>query len=484
MADPPIGAGQRAGDAPLSSVARPPAWCEARTPVCEVARQLGDSEESCVLVLGGEQLGIVTDHDFRRLIASGRVGIDAPISDLASAPVLTVPQSATAATGLLQMLEHGVHHLVVTDPGGSPVGILRAVDLAHFSLGQPLSLRSAIAQAADLPALAAACARLPSALIALRANGVPAAQVGAAQAMLVEEILRRLLVLRADPAFEAVPHSWLVLGSMARREPLPGSDVDTALTWTLEGHIDPFTIDGQLRLAARGVLDGLRPCGLRPCPHGANASDHRFGRSLTEWREATRLWLREPTENDALLFVAMVTDSRPITNTTLGDHLTDTLCSHTRTSQFLRALLVEALHWPTSSGVFRDFLVDETGEHRGLLDLKRGGLFPVLALGRWIAVVTGNGRGSTPERLNRGTAAGLLTADERDTLIVGFESIYTILYDRGLTALRTGTTPGTHVDPAELGTLARRHLRETLRAVGAVQRRAEQSWMRRLDRDE
>ena len=81
-----------------------------------------------------------------------------------------------------------------------------------------------------------------------------------------------------------------------------------------------------------------------------------------------------------------------------------------------------------------------------------------------------------------GAAAGLITADERHTLQIGFDSVYTLLYDLEVHALRTGTTPSTYVNPGDLDTLTRRHLRETLRAVHEVQTRVDQSWIRRLDR--
>ena len=128
----------------------------------------------------------------------------------------------------------------------------------------------------------------------------------------------------------------------------------------------------------------------------------------------------------------------------------------------------------------RDFVVPWRGDHRGQLDLKRSGLAPVVALGRWIAIVTADASGTTPNRLRRGAEAGLLTADERDTLVVGFDSVYTLLLDRELDAIRHDRPATTFVRPRELGSLAQRHLRETFRAVDAVQTKVDNAWLRRL----
>jgi CBS domain-containing protein len=474
------------GDQRLAAVMRPLLWCAADDPIREVARRIGERAGSYALVrLGdppGERLGIVTDHDFRHRVATGAVGVDAPVSQLATSPVLAMDCDAAPAAALVRMLEHGVHHLLVTDRAGRPVGVVRVVDLAQAEVRGPVLVRASIDGAETLDALAAASATIATTVVELRADGVPARQVGAVHAVLVEAVLRRVLQLRTEPTLAEVRHSWILLGSLARREPLPLSDVDTALMWAdpPPGSTDPADA---VRAAASRVLDDLRRCGLSPCPKGANADNPLFGRSQSDWATAARSWMHDPTREGALLLSAMVADSRPLTDAALGAHLTDSIRSHTRTSQFLRALLDEALGWRPPTGAVRPFVVDHRGEHRGHLDLKRGGLAPVVALGRWIAIATGDASGTTPERLDRGVAAGLLTADERDTLTGGFDGVYTLLFDHEARAVRAGAEPSTFISPAALNSLTRRHLRETFRAIRHVQVRADQDWIRRLTRD-
>ena len=466
----------------LAAVMRPLLWCRGDDPAREVARRIGERAGSYALVRLGERLGIVTDHDFRHRVATGEVSVHAPVAELATVPVLAMAEDAAPAAALVRMLEHGVHHLVVTDRAGSPVGVVRVVDLAQAEVRGPVLVRAAIDGAETLDALAEASAGIAATLVELRADGVPARQVGAVYAVLVEAVLRRVLRLATEPALADARHSWILLGSLARREPLPLSDVDTALMWAdpPPGSADPADA---VRAAAGRILDDLRRCGLRPCPKGANADNPLFARSQSAWAAAARTWLHDPTREGALLLSAMVADSRPLTDAALGAHLTDSIRSHTRTSQFLRALLDEALGWRPPTGAVRPFLVAPRGEHRGHLDLKRGGLAPVVALGRWIAIATGDASGTTPERLDRGVAAGLLTADERDTLTGGFDSVYTLLYDHEARAVRAGAEPSTFINPAALDTLTRRHLRETFRAIRHVQIRADQDWIRRLTHD-
>jgi CBS domain-containing protein len=322
---------------------------------------------------------------------------------------------------------------------------------------------------------------LPGTLVDLCDDGVPAVRVGAVHAAVVDAIVRRVLALRGDPVFDAVRYSWVLLGSLARREPLPMSDVDTALVWD-DPPPDADVPADAIRTAARGVLDDLARCGLARCVNGANADNPLFSRSRAGWTAAARRWQDDPTATKALLLSAMVADSRPLTNPPLGRALTDRIRSHTRTTRFLRALLSEALAWRPPTGFVRDFVVAHTGEHRGQLDLKAGGLIPVVGLARWIAVVSGDASGTTPDRLRRGAGVGLLSQNEVDTLTGGFEDIYSLLMEHEVAAVRAGATPTTYIAPRNLDTLTRRHLRESFRAIELLQARVDLDWAMRADR--
>jgi len=106
------------------------------------------------------------------------------------------------------------------DPEGRPVGIVRVVDLAHKEVRDPLLVRSAIGSARTIDALIEASRSLVSTIVELREQGVPATYVGAVHAAVVDEMIRRALVLAANPVLSEV-RPGILHGSFARREPLP-----------------------------------------------------------------------------------------------------------------------------------------------------------------------------------------------------------------------------------------------------------------------
>ena len=216
---------------PVTRHMRPIVWCEVSARVREAAEAISRADQSCALVRTGNGVGIVTDRDFRNRVATGEVSVEAPVTSIVTAPVSTVPAAATVATAFVHMVKSGVHHLVVEADGGEPAGILRAMDLASVEVRNPLLIRTAIDAAAGVSELAEACQLLTPTIVELHDSGVPAGHIGALHAALVDAVLGRLLELSQQADERAPARSWLVLGSMARHEPLPGSDVDTAVAW-------------------------------------------------------------------------------------------------------------------------------------------------------------------------------------------------------------------------------------------------------------
>ncbi len=159
------------------------------------------------------------------------------------------------------ILEHGVHHLVVTDMIGQPIGVVRVADLARTEVRDPLLVRRRSIRPERSKHSSRPASRCPSTLAELRAQGVPARYVGSVHAAVVDAIFLRALVVCAPPITPQVRCSWMLLGPMARQEPLPRSDLATALMWA---DPEPSTSDpaAEVRGASGHVLDCLSQCGL------------------------------------------------------------------------------------------------------------------------------------------------------------------------------------------------------------------------------
>jgi CBS domain-containing protein len=443
--------------------------CPPDTGVQEAAERMVEVGATCVVVDLGHQLGIVTDRDMRARVVAAGAAPDTPVSAVMTAPAWTVSDDRSGTEALLEMLDHGVRHLPVLAADRRLIGVLDDVDLMANERRAPFRLRALIARSSDTAAVGEAASALPGTVIALHDAGVPAAAVSRTIASIHDTIVRRLIeIAHEELGSPPVPYTWLAMGSYGRREPFPSSDVDCALAWDGED-------DEQLRrlmttLAAR-VLNGLEASGLQPDRKGAVASSPLFARSIAAWETAARSWVEDLDRERGLMLLSVVVESDPVWGSTAAaERLASAFARAHDREKTLRRLAAAALAERPPTGFLRDFVLHSTGERKGVLDIKHGGLLPIEALARWTALAGGVSAASTQARLKASAQAGTLAADDAAILRDAFELVCALRMEHQVEQMRAGHAPDNLIDPQSLATLTRTSLKEAFRAVARVQR--------------
>jgi CBS domain-containing protein len=458
-------------DQPVGALLRgDPVVCVPSTPIREAAQMMTSARAtSAVVDLGPGSLGILTDRDLRtRVVAEGLPG-DAPVSAAMSAPAYTCSPDRPGGEVLLEMLDRGFRHFPVVSATGTILGVVADLDLVAGQTRSSFFLRQRIATARSVTELAHAARELRPAVIAMHDARAAAASVMAVYAVVVDALTRRLLELALAGAGESGQgFAWLALGSQARREAMPSSDVDSAIVWF--GDVGEDRVRPALLEVGTNVVAGLTACGLRADAHGATASDPLFVRSLDSWQRAVRSWIADPTQEKALILVSVLVDSRPVWGLHTGTPVADTFRLAPSNPALLRLLARFALSHRPPTGFFRGLVVEHTGEHRGRLDLKDRGLVPIVDLARWAGMAAGVASASTNERLRVAGQANTLSPADAHTLRDAFELINGLRLEHQVAQLRAGQEPDDYVDPAELSALMRTHLREAFRAVTSIQK--------------
>jgi CBS domain-containing protein len=472
------GAGAVAAELPVDPSLQPvgalirgePVVCSPHTPIREAARMMTAAHTtSAVVELGDGALGILTDHDLRtRVIAGGLTG-EEPVSAAMSAPVYTCPPDRLGSEVLLDMLDRGLRHFPVVAATGKVLGVVEELDLVAAQTRSSFYLRRRIARAQTVAELADAASELRPTVIALHDARVAPADVAAVYSIVIDALTRRLLELSvaagADPGIE---FAWLALGSQARREAMPSSDIDSAMVWF--GSPDDDGVRSRLHALGQTVVDGLEACGLHADLHGATASDERVVRSLDSWQRAVRSWIEDPTQEKALVLVSLLVDSRPVWGIHTGTPVADSFRLAPSNPALLRLLARFALSHRPPTGFFRGLVVEPTGEHRGRLDLKQRGVIPIVDLARWAGMSAGVTSASTTERLHAAAAAGTLSDAQASTLEDALALITGLRLEHQVQQLRAGLEPDDYVNPASLSRLTRTYLKEAFRAVASIQK--------------
>ena len=473
----------RAGDVernhlsqPVGSLIKAPAvLCGPDTPISEAAREMSARGVSAIVVKLGPGLGILTDRDLRSRVLAAGLSPQTPVSEAMTVPAETVPSDRLGGEVLLDMLDRGFRHFPVLSGTGDVLGVIGDSDLVEVQTHSSLSLRRAIARAGEVTELAHVAADLRPMIVSMHRANVAPLDIEAVFSIVSDALTRRALEFAvAEVGEPPVAFAWLALGSQARREAVPSSDLDSAVVF-LGGDAPAEDVDRVIRPYFSGLAQRateiLVECGFHPDTHRVSASDPLFVRSLDSWQRAGRSWLEDPTQEKALVLTSVLVDSRPVFGAQVGEMLTETFRPAREHPALLRMLARFSLSHRPPTGFLGGLVVEHSGEHRGQLDLKEGGALPIVSLARWAGMATGVVCASTPERLRAARAGGVLSPEDADTLVESFELVSELRLDHQVDQLTAGSEPDDFVDPSELSGLTRTYLKEAFRAVAAVQQK-------------
>jgi CBS domain-containing protein len=138
---------------------------------------------------------------------------------------------------------------------------------------------------------------------------------------------------------------------------------------------------------------------------------------------------------------------------------------------FVRRLARTATDFTPPLGFRGSLVVERKGKESGKLDIKRGGILPIVNLARFHAVANGITISATLDRLVAAREVGALEPEVAVSLIEALAIVSRIRLQHHAAKLEAGEAPDNLIDPDQLPPITRRELREAFRAVTHAQKR-------------
>jgi CBS domain-containing protein len=375
-----------------------------------------------------------------------------------------VAADALAIDATIDMLGAGADHLVVIGDGNRPIGVISASDLAGLDTHSPFALRHAILTALDEDAVVEAALKARDVFRWLFDARLSSTSIGRVLTLQSDAITSRLVSLsigRHGPA--PASWAWLALGSGARREFTLGSDQDNALAYgDTDSDVDPYFA----RLGSE-VNDGLRRCGFEADNNGVLAGSPRWRMSQSSWVATFADCLTSP-DNSRLIRATVAFDFRQSAGPLqVARPLVQQIQRAPEHPAFVRQLgRVSASYKPPLS--FRGHI---TTDSDGRVDIKRGGIIPIVNIARFYALTNGITISMTVDRLTAAREIGALEAEVADELLEAFEIISHLRLGHHAKCVDARAPINDLLDLGELTPIQRRELRDVFRAVSRAQRR-------------
>ncbi len=436
----------------------PPLFVGPETSIQEAAAIMKANKTSALLVRRGEQLGIFTGRDVREKSLLLRLPDSTPIGELASYELLALDRDDFLFNALAVMSRHAIRHVVITQ-GREIAGILEQLDLLEYLSNHSFFFADRIDRAITQHDLQKAGDYIPHLIKALYDRGVKPRYIAQLVSDLNHRIFRRLFG-QLVPTDMQQDTCLIIMGSEGRGEQLLRTDQDNAVIFRNEPACAAFSAK------AEQFTTALVTFGYPRCPGNVMVSNPAWAQALSAYRQDLLRWTHEP-DKEAFLNLAIFFDATAVAGdsallTELKDYLFHLLQEQTVILRhFARAILA----FPTPLGLFNRFHLEKSSPHRQALDIKKGGIFPIVQGARSLALEHQLRATNTIDRIQMLAGKGLFDAAFGVDLIEAFDFMTLLRLREHLATWRQGTAGDNYIVPGRLSTLERNMLKDSLKIV-------------------
>lgn len=427
------------------------------TPLRQVASALREAHCTAGLVTVSEQEhAIITTNDLLNAFIDHDSHALPSLMNIATRNPITLKKDDYLFNALLTMTEHNISHLLVVDQQ-QPIGILQQKTLLSAFANQSVLIAQQMERANSLEDLIKTNDTLILLIRTLHAKGVKPRLIADLVSSLNRRLLSHLARLTLPPT--ETDFALLILGSEGRKEQILRTDQDNALIW--QGTAD----DSYLREWSERLHQALNRLGFPDCPGNIMITNPLWRQSLTALLHTAQDWIYHPS-NDSMMNLAILLDA----DTAVGNaQLTQQLRSKLyqlmlEQKQFLAHFAKSALQFETPLGIFSQFITEKHEKHRQL-DIKKGGIFPIVHGARVLACEQQIDAQTTHQRLLALGQTRLLDKGFATELAEALDFMQQLRLNQQLLAFETESHITNHIDPEQINHLQRDMLKDSFKLV-------------------
>ena len=431
----------------------PAAFSAADETIETAGHRMSEINTTALFVRDGDRTGIITGMNLSKAVVLNRLPIQAAVRAITHFDVISLSPDDFIYSALILMTKTNKRRVAVHD-GTTYIGILEDIQLLGFLAGNAQLVAGRIDRAAGLPDLAIAAREIDQQVRLLRRQGVKVEVI----AEIVSDLNRRLFAKVFDfvaPPVIRAGGCLVVMGSEGRGEQTVRTDQDNALILSEpveEPVLETFRPD---------FTAALESFGFEPCPGDVMVRNPVWSRSVADYVSAFRRWVAIPDTN-AHMDVAILYDAVAVAgNAALLTQVKTALIEAVRgRSAFMVHFARATESFPMPIGFFNN-LVTRDG-HGDAVDLKKGGIFPIVHGVRSLALERGLTETNTAQRIQRLVESGTFSRDFGRELTQSLYFLMTLRLDAQFAVLGAATAL---VRPAELSSMQRDLLRDAFQVV-------------------
>jgi DNA polymerase-3 subunit epsilon/CBS domain-containing protein len=449
----------------------PPIFIKSDTGIQETLDLMVEKKISSVFVsTDNDQHGIVTERDILRAFAGDCAKVkQMPVREIMSFPLQQIPKDAFIYRAIGRMERLGIRHLGVHDTSGITVGAISARDMLHQRASEAIALGDEIFSSKTSAELGLVWAKMPAAARGLLQEDVSVRDITAVVSREICAITRRAaelaeeIMLKDGHGEPPVRYAVMVLGSGGRGESMLAADQDNAIVFE---HGEPDgPEDKWFAILGEHIARILDNSGIVYCKGGVMAKNSAWRHSVSGWKLEIDDWIRRSDPKD-ILNIDIFFDAVAVH----GSHeLAEELWLHAyerghQSPGFIKLMADVTREWSAPITIFGGFKTTE-----GRIDLKSGGLLPILTAARILSIRHNIKARATAERLHGLHSADIGSEEDLSSIISAHKTLLSHALEQQLIDSEVGIPPGYKLDITRLDKPAKKHLYDALKQVEVIQ---------------
>jgi len=431
----------------------------------EAIKLMTEKDSTFCLVRKNNSLGIITERDIiKKVLAKDLNPQNIKAEEIATFPVIEMSSSEPLFNALLTMAKHGIRKLIIKD-GNSISGVLDDRTVISHESKNIIFLIKEIDKAKTVEELSYLYSIIQDSIIEGVLSGMDPEYVGKYISELNDRFMMRASQL-TENFLGSAPSSYsiMVIGSEGRREQSLKTDQDNALIYENNHKI-------YFEKFSQTYIDFLLKIGFPPCPGNVMISNSYWRRNKEEWFKEINKWIENPKPKN-ILNISIFFDFRNVVGVEyIAEDLRDYINKKIKTSKtFLPFLASEAVKFKPPLSFFKTFVVEKTGEHKGKIDIKKYGIFPVVHGVRVLTLDNEIVETNTFERIRALRSKRVLT----DQFSRDLEECYRFLMSLRLKSqalqLRNSKKPDNFIDPNILSKTEKGLLKDSFKKIEEFQK--------------
>jgi len=426
------------------------------TSIAEATALMRETKSDCVLARKGSRVGMVTGTDLLDAVVLEGVALDTDVSEIAKYRLITTHPEDYLFNVLVLMTQQQIERVVVMDDT-TLVGIVQLTDVLSYFSSHSHVIGLRLERASTVEDLREAAKGINALIKALISTGVRIRFTMDLLAAMNGRIISKLFDLVVPDDLQ--PHVCLiVMGSEGRGEQIMKTDQDNAIIYR-NALMWPY-----MERVMQEFSEKLISFGFPPCPGNIMVSNSYWVNSVDDWTQKLQDWSLSNDGEDQMN-LAIAVDAKPVAgNVALFKVARNWFLRNLRNndiffSHFARA----AIEFDTPLTFFGNI------KDKGELDIKKGGIFPIVHGVRTLALEHRILKTNTYERLELLQEMGVLGEQESKDLC---EALGLFINIRLRQQLRRADESDIGIDPTpniiELGSLNKMDrdlLRDALQVV-------------------